>query len=462
MPRRFILIFPFLAALGWALDHLQQQGTFKQVNEGFLDFLLANSRDSFQPSVNSSHEEVMLVEMREEQREEYAGWPPPPLDWQMLLKALREYEPEVLVIPTPLNWGRPTPEFAGAVGEMLVGFPSVVLGVETRRVEEGSALTEAPAFLGNLEEAIPPFQQVVGDIRLAPQLSALVTAPDPVARGTSELGLLSGRAQGQDWLLPYALRDQERLLPTVLAQVLAHCTLTPYGNGHRLRLGPGAGAHLLGGVFLPLEVTGELRVPSPSQVPRINALDLMVGDLADGVSEVDEARLEKARVLVIGPTQAAGAPPSLTQLHADALALALALPRITVLALPMQWAVWLVLGGGALALMLRLERDRVFPAWLALSFAGFVLSILLFQGLLIWCPPCVPFFLLTDAAAMAWFFHPQKRKHVKPPTPADTPTEPKAPLETKAEIRSEPGSDSPAPAPVADSGTSSSATDPVS
>ena len=36
-------------------------------------------------------------------RAEYAAWPPPPLDWQTILKGLQAYEPSVIVIPTPLG-----------------------------------------------------------------------------------------------------------------------------------------------------------------------------------------------------------------------------------------------------------------------------------------------------------------------------------------------------------------------
>lgn len=423
MVLRFIALSLLLAGLGWFLDQQQRTGVFKPVNDGFLDFLLANSRESFETAAPSAdaENEVVLVEMREEQQQEYADWPPAPLDWQMLLKALRAYEPEVVLIPTPLNWGRPTPEFAPAVGEALVAFPSVVLGVETRLAEgEEETNSAAPAFLGNLGDAIPHFQEVTGDVYEAPRLSALITAPDPVARGTSELGILCQSGTEAGWRLPYAVRDQDHLLPTVLAQTLARCTRSPYNGGHRLKLGPGAGALLQDGSFVPLSVSGEFGVKPSTQVPTVNALNLMVGDLADGVSETDQARLRQARVLVIGPTRpvAPGQSPTLTQLYAQALAQALALPRITILPPPAQWGLWAVFIAGALAWMLRVSRSHVGPVWLLLTFLALTASILVFQGLRVWSPPTVPILLQALAALGAWMLHPKKGPPVKTSTPA--------------------------------------------
>ena len=79
------------------------------------------------------------------------------------------------MIPTPLFWGSPSPEFVPAVAAALLPFTSIVLGVETQ-LAEGEL--KAPAFMGGLDAKLPRFQRMDGPLDLAPTFSALITAPD--------------------------------------------------------------------------------------------------------------------------------------------------------------------------------------------------------------------------------------------------------------------------------------------
>jgi hypothetical protein len=389
---RVVLTLLCLAATAGYLDREQKAGRFHRVDELFLDFLVSNTRGRFEKPEGGG--DVVLVEMREQERADYAAWPPPPLDWQTLLKQLQTYQPEVLVIATPLNWGNPTPDFAPAVAEALLAFPSVILGIETQVAE---ATKTNAAFLGDLDSLLPHFQQVDGDLSRAPRLASLITAPDASVRASTELGLLSANRVEDEWRLPYALRDQDRFIPTVLAAALARHSRSPYSGGHRLRLGPGAGAYLQGGQYVPLEISGEFTVPEDSTVPTVNALHLMAGNLVDVLPEEDKAALGKARILVVGTTQAEapGEPPSLPTLYARALDRLLALPRLRVLTEMEQWIAWGIAGAAALWIVLRVRRVRAFGAGLGLIFAGLVVSYLCFQSNLLWCPPALPTALIA-------------------------------------------------------------------
>lgn len=389
----FRLIFALLclAATAGYLDREQRAGRLQHVDEKVLSFMVASARERLKKTPPKG--EVVLVEMRAEDRDEYAAWPPPPLDWHSLLKELQVYEPEVLLIATPLNWGRPTPDFAPAVAEALLKFPIVVLGVETQ-LAEGEA--PAGAFWGDLESSLPRFSQVEGDATLAPALSSLITAPDAAVRASSEMGLLCAQSVKKDvWRLPYAVRDGSTLIPTALAQTLARHSHSAYLGGHRLRLGEGSGAYLQNETFIPLEPGGEHLVKSGDAVPVINALDLMTGGLADTVSASDKALLENTRILVLGTTGSAPQSPALPRLYAQALNRLLAMPRLGKLTEIQQWVIWALAALAALGLALRVPREKVFLAGLGIVCAGFVATYLLFQTTWLWFPPTLPGALLA-------------------------------------------------------------------
>jgi hypothetical protein len=392
MIRALILIL-LLGSFGCWLDREHQAGRFQRVDELFLDFLVANARDRFiaadDQAVSSSP--VVLVKMRLADKAEYAGWPPRPLDWQMVLKGLQAYNPAVVVIPETLFWGRPSPEFVNEAAQALVPFPSTVLGVEAQL----AANREAPAFLGGLENSLPQFQKVQGDIGSVPPLGALIAAPDDLLRRQGEIGLTVPKDASK---LPYAVQESGHLLPTVLAQALARFTQTPYAT-QRLLLGPGAGAYLSNGAFVPLSAAGEFIIDTKRPVHEVDALHLMTSELADALSPQDKANLSGDKVIVIGTDDDAQS--GLARLHAQALAQVLALPRLRLLP---HWAQWLLWGAAGLAgfwLVFFVPCTKSILRGMLCIFAALVTCFLAFQSSLIWCPPTIPAALIAVSTVFA-------------------------------------------------------------
>ena len=392
---RLLLLIACLGSAGWYLDREQRAGRFQHVDDLFLDLLVANARERLTtPEANEKESPVAFIALREEQRSEYAAWPPPPLDWQTLFKALQPYEPSVLVITTPLNWGSPSPEFVPAVADSLLPFTSVVHGIETQLA---TAELTSPPFMGDLGEVLPRFQRVDGPLESAAAFSALITAPDTALRASGEMGLLAAQSSPKGWSLPYALRAEDSLIPTALAQTYARITNSPYAL-HRLRLGPGGGAYLTEGTFIPLQNDGSLLVLADTAVPVINALDLMTGTRAEALSPADKAALGKGKILIIGTDPAASTAARFGHLHAQAIAHTLRLPKLQKLNQLQQWIAWGIAALAAAWIVLRVRRGRAFWAGIALIFAALVLSFLAFQASLLWCPPTMPAALIAVGA----------------------------------------------------------------
>lgn len=393
---RALILVVLLASLGWWLDREHRAGRFQRVDELFLDFLVANARDRFVlPSEDAAlSAPVVFVKMRVSDKAEYAGWPPRPLDWQMVLKGVQAYNPEVVVIPETLFWGKPSPEFVSEAARAMIPFPSTVLGVES----ELSTSRDAPAFLGGLDSSLPQFQKVQGDIGTVPPLGALIAAPDDLMRRQAEIGIaipLGGIESGK---LPYAVQESGRLLPTVLAQALVRYTQTPYA-AQRLLLGPGAGAYLSNGSFVPLSAAGEFVIHAKQQVHEVDALNLMTSELADALSPQDKAHLANGRMMVIGTDDDLKG--GLARLHAQAFAQVLALPRLRLLPVWAQWIVWSVAGLAGVWLVMFVPRQKAILRGILCIFAALVACFLAFQSSLIWCPPTIPAALLAASTLFA-------------------------------------------------------------
>ncbi|TDU80809.1 CHASE2 domain-containing sensor protein [Prosthecobacter fusiformis] len=421
MLQRLLLTLLLLAITAGFLDHRQKAGSFQKVDQAFLDFMVANARENFDKSL-PDHDGVVLVELRAEDHAEYASWPPPPLDWQTLVRGLQEYDPEVLVIATPLNWGRPTPDFAPALADALLPFTSVILGVEAQ-LADGE--TSAPAFLGDLDSLLPRFIQVDGDASRVPSLASLITAPDAAVRASSEMGLLCLRQEKGTRRLPYAVKDQDAFIPTLLAQTLARHSHSPYSSGHRLHLGAGAGAYLQEGRYVPLRPSGEFIVTPQATVPTVNALHLMAGSLADAVSDTEKALLAKADILVLGITQAESleGPPSLPRLYAQAFHHLLGLPRLQKLGSLGQWIIQILAVLAALWLIMRVPPEKVLKSGLFLFFLAFIGAYLLFQASLISFSPVPPSVILVLGMLLGRFWRKKETTiSLSPSSPASQDT----------------------------------------
>ena len=386
---RPIILLLLLAPLAWWLNREQSDGRFQRVDEFFLDFLVANSREKLTtPDPAAAKDQVLLIRFDPAQRSEYSAWPPNPIDWQMILKGLRSTESAVIAIPEPLQWGKPPPDFIPALAEAMVPLPSLVLGVEADPVETPNG----PAFTGGLENVIPKFQKAAGDIDLAPSFSALIAAPNDSLRRYGELGLITKES------LPYVMRDDAVLMPGLIAQVLARHTRTPYAT-HRLLLGPGAGAYLREGFYVPLAVDGSVATDADTAVHSINALDFLSGGLADALSAENKERIKNARIIIIGTDSAEQ--PGIPRKHAQALASLLALPRIQKLAEIEQWIVWGVLALVGVVLVMRSPRQKALSRGFLLIFATVVIVFLCFQTTLLWFPPTIPVALLAASSIIA-------------------------------------------------------------
>jgi|UniRef100_UPI003783C134 hypothetical protein len=394
MIRAFILLV-ILTSLGWWLDREHQAGRFQRVDELFLDFLVANARDRFEKASPSVEKPVVLVKMRVADKEEYAGWPPRPLDWQMVLKGLQPFDPAVLVIPETLMWGSPSPEFVREAAEALMPFPSTVLGVEAQLATGANS----PAFLGGLDDALPRFEKFSAEFDAVPALGALITAPDELLRRQAEIGITFTRKDEDRTLLPYALQEGGRLRPTVLAQAMARVSSTPYAT-HRLLLGPGAGAYLANGGFVPLSPAGEFVLNAKQTIPEVDALNLMTVEMADALTVQDKMNLRgPGKVFVIGTDDDTSG--GLARVHAQALAQVLAMPRIHLLSGLLQWVIWIVAALAGFWLVLRVPQRKALLRGAAFIFAGLVICFLAFQSALIWCPPTLPAALLAASALFA-------------------------------------------------------------
>ncbi|MGV3661678.1 MAG: hypothetical protein ACO1TE_15940 [Prosthecobacter sp.] len=391
---RVLLLLPLLAALGWWLNREQQAGRFQRVDEQFLDFLVANARDRFEKAEAPANaaSQVVLVKMRTADKAEYAGWPPRPLDWQMVLKGLQPYDPAVVVIPETLMWGRPPPEFVREAAEAFVPFPSTVLGIEGRLAPNA----DAPAFLGGLEEVLPRFQKgkVHGEINTVPALGALVAAPDDLLRRQADVGVTIARHEDDTTWLPYALQEGGVLRPSVLAQAMTHVTGTPYAT-HRLLLGAGAGAYLANGAFVPLSPRGEWLVHAQTQVPEVDALNLMTVEMADALSPQDRQLLGPGKVVVIGTDESPAG--GLARQHAQALTRILAMPRIHLLPPAAEWAVWGLAALAGCALVCFVPKRKALLRGGLIIFLGLAACFVVFQSRLVWCPPTLPVALLVAA-----------------------------------------------------------------
>lgn len=392
---RALILVVLLASLGWWLDREQHAGRFQRVDEVFLDFLVANARDRFTVDAGATASApVVLVKMRTADKAEYAGWPPRPLDWQMVLKGLQTYDPAVVVIPETLFWGRPAPEFVSEAAQALIPLPSTVLGVEAQL----ASTRDAPAFLGGLDAALPKFEKVQGDMAPVPPLGALISAPDDLLRRQAELGIALPQNAGAPGKVAYALQEGGRMLPTVLAQALVRFTKTPYAT-QRLLLGPGAGAFLANGSFVPLSPAAEFVVQPNLPVPEVDALNLMTSELAEALSAKDKASLSGGKVVVIGIDD--GTQGGLARQHAQALAQMLAMPRLQMLPEWAQWISWAVSGLLGTWLVFFVPRSKAVLRGLLCVFAALVVCFLAFQSRLIWAPPTIPAALIVASTLFA-------------------------------------------------------------
>jgi len=385
--------------------HLEQgQGKWKVAEQFFLDTLVANTRDTFIREMPATSPDVVLVEFREEEKAEFASWPPAPLDYIMVLKRLAEHQPEVVAVAEALRWDAPGTQFVGELRQAVLPFPSFVLGFNLAATP-GEMLPDVAAFVA---EEMPVLAGSDGDVHKAPVYNRVTTLPDKSVRIAGQLGFLSLEGDPGDGVL-FAATDGQKLVPSFAAQVTGAFRHAPFA-GQRLRFGSGARLSLGDEHVIPLDRRGSMELEDRPEVPRINALELMTPDVGDEEGRLTRSVLGKGKVVVMATVSSTGPPLGMQQ--ARAVAQALAMPSLHRLDRLVDWAA--ALGAAILAFwQLRYQRLGALVFGFAVFVAGLATSLLVFQSSLVWWSP-LPALAVGAVATVFCFVWPARN----PVTPA--------------------------------------------
>ena len=368
---RSLVLLALLTGVAWWLHGEQTKGRLREVDEVFLDFLLANTRDQLQPDT-ASLDRVILITMRESDKAEFSTWPPAPIDYHMVLKSLVAPQPDVLTLTEPLAWPEPKPSFITQLGDSLLPFARVVL----------SARSGSTTDLAFAKERLPVLRNVRGDTTPLPPLTGITQAPEPELARHGDSGLLASSV---------GMRFDNGIAPSVELQTLAHATRTPFAF-QRINLGPGAGLHLGDEYFIPLENNGSFIKPSVT-VSEINALDLMTPNVEDEATTM----LGKNKIIILGLGDDG------TRQRAQIIAASLALPKLHVIPFIGQLIAWSIAALLALSLVW-VPKTKALTRTLVFLVLALTASYLAFQAFKTWCPPAVPAALIITGGVFARLF----------------------------------------------------------
>jgi hypothetical protein len=392
--------------LGGALGALvleKNRDRVREAEEWFLDFLVANARDSLTTRVVEESPDVVLVEIREEDKAEYSAWPPAPIDYIMILKRLADHQPQVLAVVEPLRWEKADTEFVTQLRNGLVPFPSVILGIHLAS-DASKATLEQSEFATNELPVLPAAENKDGTI---PKFTHVAKISDWSLRIASQAGFseINGASPAGD-SIPFVADEGTRLTPSLASQAVTLFRRAPYAS-QRLRFGNGARLSLGDAFIIPLRNDGSLPVNDTPRVPAVNALELMTPDLGDEPARAVQATLGKGKVVVLG-----NGPGSM--LHARAIATALAMPEIQRAPAGVAWGL-----AGAASLFcfwqLRYHRFKAVVLGAIAAVVGLGVCLLTFQSALRWCSP-LPALLVIATGTIFCFLWPRRR--TEPPVPA--------------------------------------------
>lgn len=385
---RAILLLSVLSGLAWWLHGEQERGRFRRLDEGFLDFLLANARQEMKPD-SAKLNDVVLVQLREDDKGEYAAWPPLPIDYQMIVKNLATYEPSVLVIADPLLWPEPKPEFIDSLAQALLPIPRIILAASVSSdgtADEGSIKV--------LRERIPVITRSDNQGNPLPEVKRVDAMPEPALARQSDIGVVM---QGSAHV---AVRAREGLMPSLELQALANAGQVPFER-IRITTGPGAGVHFSDAWFVPTPPNGTWGTTNVA-ITNVNALDLMVPEVTGTDTDLAKA-LGKGKTIILGMARDAGGATSKASQCAATVASALALPRVNVLSPTGQFIAWGIAGSLGLLLLLWPKHKAITRALLFL-FLALTASYLAFQALQVWCPPAIPSALIAASGLLVRLF----------------------------------------------------------
>jgi hypothetical protein len=374
---RSAILLVLLAGLAWWLHGEQSNGRFRQVDETFLDFLLANTRDDLKPNP-SKLDRVVFVTLRESDKAEYAAWPPAPIDYHMIIKALASHEPGALVITEPLAWPAPKPQFIDQLGQTLLPLSNVILGARASSSAGDTAFAK---------DRLPSVTHLSGNVSALSALGSIEQAPEAGIAISCDSGLVTSPPA-------IGLRFNDGLSPSIEMQTLAHAARVPFAY-QRVGIGPGAGLHLGDDFFIPLNNDGSF-LKATVAVPEINALDLMTPNI-EATESAASKTLGKGRIIVLGMND------DLTRQRAQIIAASLALPKLQVVPFVGQIAAWVIAASLALWLVWMPKTKALMRAIIFL-FLALTASYLAFQSFKTWCPPAIPAALIAAGGVFARLF----------------------------------------------------------
>ncbi len=386
---RATVLLALLCGLAWWLHGEQARGRFQTVNDGFLEVLLANTRDRFVPDLSRTND-VVFLPLKEEDKSEYAAWPPQPVDYQMILKGTLSYEPTVIVLIDSLQWPNPKPPLIADVADLLLPVPAVV--ITTRPTDTA---------VDSLKQSLLPLTLSRGEPRALPNSQGHLSAPEPAILRIGDPALLSKTpADGVPMLASH--NEAIHASPALLAVLRA---LKVPISSVRVFLGGGAGVMADAGFYLPLQESGTLSVAQNLKLNEQNALELMTAQMLDDPESTLPQKMGKGRILVLGIDSETD---HSARDQASALAHALALPRVQLLS---GHALWII---SAIAILLGLSLLTVAsPIRSSLLYLLFALvgCYLCFQLQGLWFPPVVPACLLLAAGMIARLLGKSKTTH---------------------------------------------------
>jgi hypothetical protein len=392
---RFILLILLLGGLGWWLAQEQTRGRFQAVDRVFLDIMLANARERFVPKEGADNR-VVFLPIREEDRAEYATWPPDPVDYGMILKGAALFSPSVIILTDTLHWSAADPASVRQLADTLLPLSGVVVTARE------SAAPSPDADVTWVRERLGTLPAEVEDPFNVEKVSSLAAPAVELAR-SADMSLLGPLSEGGTKV---ATEWEGRVCPTPATLGLVHATGSTLG-GSLLRLGGGSALHVGQNHFVPLEPDGSLQVSASPLFAEQNALDLMTaGMLADDNSDLAK-QLGQGKVLVLGIDSTTD---QRARQQAQALAHMLALPNVNILTPTAQVATWA--GAGLLSLtLLWVPRRKVLRrALLWLLLAG-TASFVVFAAATVWFPPAIPAALVLAAGLFLRIFGPHAKPH---------------------------------------------------
>jgi hypothetical protein len=391
---RFVTLLALLSGLAWWLDGQQARGRFQKMDRGFLELMLANARDRFIPQPGFENP-VLFLPLKEAEKNEYAAWPPLPVDYQMILKGALQKHTEVVVITDALRWPAPKPPMIQELADLLLPLTAVVV--------TSSTLAEADVVAESL------FKDRLGTVSVT---GSPDTLPQALRAGVPESSFIrqSEVAIAPENRSPALLaNDQGQARATPALMALLRAVKVPLSEV-RATIGGGSALYLGDEHFLPLQDDGTLSGAADFPLLEHNALEVMTAGMLEDQSGDLGSKLATAKHLVLGIDSESE---TLARGQARALAYALALPKVTMLSRSGQWITWALAALLGLSL-LTLEKSRALNRALLYLLLALVGSFLTFQMQLVWFPPAVPAALVLAAGVFIRLFG---RKTSTPTTP---------------------------------------------